>query len=85
MQDRKLPRRQHTTEFKVEATRLAESVGGHEVARRLGVPVATLGNWNVGADSNLSHRGCGRKLGRVKRRAQGLAGTRWGCGLPARS
>ena len=45
MQDSKLPRRQYTDEFKVEATRLAESVGGHEAARRLGVPVATLGNW----------------------------------------
>lgn len=45
MQDGKLPRRQYTDEFKVEATRLAESVGGHEAARRLGVPVATLGSW----------------------------------------
>lgn len=45
MQDSKLPRRQYTDEFKVEAARLAESVGGHEAARRLGVPVATLGNW----------------------------------------
>jgi transposase len=45
MRDRKLPKRQYTEEFKVEAIRLAESVGGHEAARRLGVPVATLGNW----------------------------------------
>ena len=45
MQDSKLPKRQYTDEFKVEATRLAESVGGHEAARRLGIPVATLGNW----------------------------------------
>lgn len=29
----------------MEAVRLAESVGQHEAARRLGVPVATLGNW----------------------------------------
>lgn len=45
MRDSKLPKRQYTDEFKVEAIRLAESVGGHEAARRLGVPVATLGNW----------------------------------------
>ena len=45
MRDSKLPKRQYTEEFKVEAIRLAESVGGHEAARRLGVPVATLGNW----------------------------------------
>ena len=44
MRDSKLPRRQYTEEFKVEAVRLAESVGGHEAARRLGVPVVTLGN-----------------------------------------
>ncbi len=45
MRDSKLPKRQYTDEFKVEATRLAESVGGREAARRLGVPVATLRNW----------------------------------------
>ena len=45
MQDGKLPKRQYTDEFKTEAVRLSESVGGHEAARRLGVPVATLGNW----------------------------------------
>ena len=41
-----LPKRQYTEEFKGEAVRLAMSVGGHEAARRLGVPVATLGNWS---------------------------------------
>jgi transposase len=45
MRDSKLPKRQYTDEFKVEATKLADSVGRHEAARRLGVPVATLGNW----------------------------------------
>jgi len=45
MRDSKLPKRQYTEKFKVEAIRLAESVGGHEAARRLGVPVATLGIW----------------------------------------
>ena len=45
MAENAVPRRQYTKEFKVEAVRLAESVGQHEAARRLGVPVATLGNW----------------------------------------
>jgi len=46
MKEDKLPKRQYTQEFKAEAVRLAASVGGHEAARRLGVPVATLGNWS---------------------------------------
>ncbi|ALV61542.1 transposase (plasmid) [Burkholderia cenocepacia] len=45
MAENAVPRRQYTKEFKVEAVRLAESAGQHEAARRLGVPVATLGNW----------------------------------------
>ena len=56
MQSSKLPRRQYTDEFEVEAARLSESVGGHEAARRLGVPVATLGNWtrrSVAAAKNV--------------------------------
>jgi transposase len=39
------PRREYTPEFKGEAIRLAASVGGHEAARRLGMPVGTLTNW----------------------------------------
>lgn len=46
MREGKLPKRQYTQEFKVEAVRLAASVGGPEAARRLGVPAATLGNWS---------------------------------------
>ena len=46
MKEDRLPKRQYTQEFKAEAIRLAASVGGHEAARRLGVPVATLGNWS---------------------------------------
>ena len=46
MKEGKLPKRQYTEEFKHEAVRLAASVGGHEAARRLGVPVATVGNWS---------------------------------------
>lgn len=51
MQDRTVPKRQYTDEFKIEAARLAESVGAHEAARRLGVPVATLGTWQATASS----------------------------------
>lgn len=46
MKEGRLPKRQYTEEFKAEAVRLAASVGGHEAARRLGVPVATVGNWS---------------------------------------
>ncbi len=45
MEEKSVPKRQYTEEFKNEAARLAESVGQHEAARRLGVPVATLSNW----------------------------------------
>lgn len=46
MSEKSVPKRQYTNEFKVEAIRLAETVGQHEAARRLGVPVATLENWS---------------------------------------
>jgi transposase len=45
MGEKLVPKRQYTEEFKTEAVRLAHAVGQHEAARRLGVPVATLGNW----------------------------------------
>jgi transposase len=37
--------RQYTTEFKIEALRLAESAGPAEAARRLGIPDSSLTNW----------------------------------------
>jgi transposase len=40
-----VPSRQYTDEFKVVAVRLAESVGGSQAAKRLGVPVSSLWNW----------------------------------------
>lgn len=46
MKEGRLPKRQYTEEFKIEAVRLAASVGGHEASRRLGAPVATVGNWS---------------------------------------
>jgi transposase len=45
MEEKSVPKRRYTEEFKTEAARLAQSVGQHEAARRLGVPAATLGNW----------------------------------------
>ena len=35
----------HTDEFKVEAVRLSESVGGGQAAKRLGIPDSSLWNW----------------------------------------
>ncbi|MGS0897503.1 IS3 family transposase [Burkholderia stagnalis] len=60
MSEKSVPKRQYTDEFKIEAVRLAESVGQHEAARRLGVPVATLGNWtrrNLRSDGAITANG----------------------------
>lgn len=46
MRDGNVPKRQYTDELKIEAIRLSDSVGGHEAARRLGIPSATLSNWS---------------------------------------
>ena len=40
-----VPNRQYTMEFKIEAVRLAESVGGSEASRRLGIPESSVWNW----------------------------------------
>jgi transposase len=40
-----VPSRRYTREFKYEAARLAESVGGSEASRRLGVPESSVWNW----------------------------------------
>ena len=37
--------RQYTDEFKVEAVRLSESIGGNGAAKRLGIPDSSLWNW----------------------------------------
>jgi transposase len=37
--------RQYTDEFKIEAVRLAVSVGSNQAAKRLGIPPSSLGNW----------------------------------------
>jgi transposase len=35
--------RRYTDEFKIEAVRLAESIGGNQAAKRLGMPESSLG------------------------------------------
>lgn len=40
-----VPNRQYTDEFKIEAVRLAESAGGNQTAKRLGIPDSSLWNW----------------------------------------
>lgn len=40
-----VPSRQYTLEFKLEAVRLAQSVGGNQAAKRLGIPDSSLWNW----------------------------------------
>ena len=40
-----VPNRQYTDEFKLEAVRLAESAGGNQAAKRLGIPDSSLWNW----------------------------------------
>ena len=39
------PNRQYTGEFKLEAVRLAGSIGGNAAAKRLGIPQSTMTNW----------------------------------------
>jgi len=46
MSEERVPKGQYTEESKLEAVRLADSVGGHEAARRLGIPIVTLSNWS---------------------------------------
>ena len=40
-----VPSRRYTSEFKIEAVRLAESVGCSAASRRLGIPESSLFNW----------------------------------------
>jgi len=58
--------RQYTDEFKVEAVRLGESMGGNQAAKRLGIPESSLWNW-----MRLSRAGklkaAGAPTGSVKR------------------
>ncbi len=40
-----VPNRQYTDEFKVEAVKLSESIGGSRAAQRLDIPDSSLWNW----------------------------------------
>ena len=40
-----VPNRQYTDEFRTEAVRLAQSIGGNVAAKRLGIPQSTVTNW----------------------------------------
>jgi transposase len=40
-----VPNRQYPDEFKQEAVKLAESIGGNAAAVRLGIPQSTVTNW----------------------------------------
>ena len=48
-----VPNRQYTEEFKVEAMRLAASIGGNAAAKRLGVPQSTVTNWVRSSKSSV--------------------------------
>lgn len=45
MSKQEVANRQYTEEFKVEAVRLSESIGGNKAAKRLGIPESSLWNW----------------------------------------
>ena len=52
--------RQYTDEFKVEAVRLAESIGGNPAAKRLDIPESSLWNWiKLSRAGKLNARGAG--------------------------
>lgn len=40
-----VPNRQYPDEFKLEAVKLAGSIGGNTAAKRLGIPQSTVTNW----------------------------------------
>jgi transposase len=42
-----VPNRQYTDEFKIEAVRLAESIGGTAAAKRLDIPQSSMWNWII--------------------------------------
>lgn len=42
---KQVPNRQYADEFKVEAVRLAESIGSNPAAKRLGIPDSSMWNW----------------------------------------
>ena len=61
-----VPNRQYTDEFKVEAVRLSESIGGSKAAVRLGIPESSLWNW-IKLNRAGKLKAAGTTAGRVKR------------------
>ena len=64
--------RQYTDEFKLEAVRLGESIGGNQAAKRLGIPESSLWNWmRLSRAGKLKaaerRRGTGEALGQRSR------------------
>ena len=45
----RVPRARYTKEFREEAVKLAEAVGGSEASRRLSSPLKSLANWQRAA------------------------------------
>ena len=62
-----VPNRRYTNEFKVEAVRLAQSIGGNPAAKRLGIPESNVWNW-----MRLSRAG---KLNAIDGKAVALKGS----------
>ena len=68
-----VPNRRYTLEYKIEAVRLAESIGGSQAAKRLEIPDSSLWNW-----IRLSRAGklqAGNPAGTPARRAPTGAGS----------
>ncbi len=40
-----VPTRRYTLEYKIEAVRLSESIGGSQAAKRLEIPSSSIWNW----------------------------------------
>ena len=45
----RVPKARYTKEFREEAVKLAEAVGGSEASRRLSIPLKSLANWQRAA------------------------------------
>jgi transposase len=63
---RSVPNRQYTDEFKVEAVRVGESVGGNKAAARWSVPESSVWNW-IGLSRAGKLRAVNETAGPVKR------------------
>lgn len=56
---RKRETRQYTKEYKVEAIKLAQTIGSSRAARELGVPLSTMNQWRQGAQEGRIDTGQG--------------------------